>query len=174
MAANPFSESARLELEWKTFAHRVMVDAGLMLEPEVMIRQDGYNFMMDQIMVGMRTKILTDELPPESVTRSHDVVVYEPASTWQMWKRNNRCRWYTWKWLDAWLKRWPVKTREYKVCASVTLDLMRYRAYPEAQYRASDFRLGRAVLHHTIGSPIWDIENLSGYDYGKPSSEDGE
>ena len=172
----PISETARLELEWKQFAHQVMVDANLMLEPEFSVNQDGYHFLRDEIAVRMRTRILTDELPPESVTRSTKVPVYEPASTWQMWKRNNRLRWYTKWWLDAWLKRWPVKTREYQVGVNVTLDLSRYRAYPEAQYRASDFRLGRAVLHHTIGSPIWDFENLTGYDYGKPGSgdEDGE
>lgn len=154
-------QSARLELQWKDFATRMMVDAGLLLEPEIMIRQDAYDFIRDQIVLGFRAKILTDELPPETVTRSTKFPVYEPASTWQMWKRNNRLKWYTKWWLDAWLKRWPVRTREYQVGVDCTIDLSRFRAYPEAQYRASDFRLGRAVLHHTIGSPIWDFEHLN-------------
>lgn len=165
----PLSETARLQLEWKDFAARMMVDANLLLEPEIMIRQDGYDFIRDQIMVGFRAKVLTDSLPPESVTNSVDIEFREPASTWQMWKRNNRGRWYSWKWLDAWLKRWPVQTRVIKKAAHCTISLERLRSYPEAQYRASDFRLGRAVLMHNVGSPIWDIEHLSGYDYGKPS-----
>lgn len=159
-------QTARLELQWKDFAYRMMVDAGLMLEPEVMIREDGYNFMMDQIMVGMRTKILTDDLPPESVTHSTAVAQYLPTSTWQMWKYKSRGKWYAWKWLDAWLKKWPVVWEvdpERQGRATCTISLERLRAYPEAQYRASDFRLGRAVLMHSVGSPIWDIEHLTGY-----------
>lgn len=167
-------QTARLELQWKDFAYRMMVDAGLMLEPEIMIRQDdAMSFMMDQIMIGMRTKILTDNLPPESVTRSVEVEFHEPASTWQMWKRNNQGRWYTWKWLNAWLNKWPVKVTIHRKTATATISLERFRSYPEAQYRASDFRLGRAVLMHSIGSPVWDIEHLTGHDYGKPG-EDGE
>lgn len=148
-------QTARLELEWKNFGYHMMVDAGLMLEPEFMIRQDGYDFLRDQITVAMRTKILTDNLPPEVVKGSTEVVFHEPASTWQMWKRNNRCRWYTKWWLDKWLERWPVQTREVKKLAHAEFSLERFRAYPEAQYRASDFRLGRAVLMHGMSSMQW-------------------
>lgn len=148
-------QSARLELEWKNFAYRMMLDMGLMLEPEFMIRQDGYDFIRDQITVAMRTKILTDNLPPESVTESVEVVFHEPASTWQMWKRNNHGRWYTKGWLPWLLQRRPVKTREVKKTARATLSLERFRAYPEAQYRASDFRLGRAVLMHNVSPVEW-------------------
>lgn len=165
-------QTARLELQWKDFAYRMMVDAGLLLEPEIMIRQDdAMSFMMDQIMVGMRTKILTDNLPPESVTHSVEVEFHEPASTWQMWKRNNQNRWYTKGWLPWLLTRRPVRTRIVKKLAHATISLERFRSYPEAQYRASDFRLGRAVFMHTVGSPIWDIEHLAGHDYGKPEVE---
>lgn len=157
----PFGEAARLELQWKDFAYRMMVDMDLMLEPEFMIRQDAYDFIRDQITVAMRTKVLTDELPPETVRQSTRVDVHEPASTWQMWKRNNHGKWYTKGWLPWLLKRRPVRTRMYQKLVHCEIDLQRFRAYPEAQYRASDFRLGRAVLHHTIGSPIWDFEHLN-------------
>lgn len=165
-------QTARLELQWKDFATRMMVDAGLLLEPEIMIRQDdAMSFMMDQIMIGFRTKVLTDDLPPESVTNSVEVEFREPSSTWQMWKHNNHGRWYTKGWLPWLLTRRPVQTRVVKKLAHCTVSLERLRAYPEAQYRASDFHLGRAVLHHRVGSPIWDFEHLAGYDYGKPEAE---
>ncbi|QEQ93620.1 hypothetical protein SEA_ZUKO_42 [Streptomyces phage Zuko] len=153
-------QAARLELEWKNFGLQMMIDMDLMLEPEFMIRQDGYDFMRDQIRMAMRMKVLTDNLPPETVKSSTEVVFHEPASTWQMWKRNNQGRWYTKWWLAKWLERWPVKTREVKKLAHATLSLERFRAYPEAQYRASDFRLGRAVLMHAV-SPVewWKDEN---------------
>lgn len=164
MRAEDF-QSARLELEWKNFAYQMMVDAGMMLEPEFFVGQNGYDFIRDQITVGVRTKILCDELPPESVTNSTEVVFHEPASTWQMWKRNNRGRWYTKGWLPWLIERRPVKTRQVKKLVHCTISLERLRSYPEAQYRASDFRLGRAVLHHRVGSPIWDFEHLAGHDY---------
>lgn len=153
-------QSARLELEWKNFGLHMMLDAGLMLEPEFMIRQDAYDFMRDQVTIAMRTKVLTDNLPPESVTNSTTVVFHEPTSTWQMWKRNNHGKWYTKGWLPWLLTRRPVKTREVKKLAHCTVSLERFRSYPEAKYRASDFRLGRAVLMHSIGSPVWDFEHL--------------
>ena len=170
---NPLSETARLELEWKNFGLHMMMDMDLMLEPEFSITQGGYDFMRDQIRLAMRTKVLTDNLPPEMVKSSTEVEFHEPASTWQMWKRNNHGRWYTKGWLPWLLTRRPVRTRIIKKLAHTTVSLERYRAYPEAQYRASDFRLGRAVLMHNVGSPVWDIEHLAGYDYGKPEGEGG-
>lgn len=171
----PLSEAARLELEWKTFGHQMMVDLDCLLEPEFTVRSDDrMSFLMNNITLQMRTKILTDNLPPESVSHNTTVPQYLPTSTWQMWKYRNGGKWYTWKWLDAWLKKWPVVWQidpERQGRATCTVDLSRFRAYPQAQYRASDFRLGRAVLMHAIGSPIWDIEHLTGY---KPKDEGGE
>lgn len=156
-------QAARLELEWKNFAYRMMVDMNLMLEPEFMIRQDGYDFLRDQMMVAMRVKVLTDNLPPEKVTESTTVRVEEPASTWQMWKRNNQGRWYTKWWLAKWLEKWPVIMTGHDKRVTMSVNLERFRAYPEAQYRPSDFRLGRAVLMHAV-SPVewWRDENPEG------------
>lgn len=151
-------QAARLELEWKNFGYRMMVDMGLMLEPEFMIRQDGYDFIRDQITVAMRTKVLTDNLPPEIVRDTVTVTFEEPASTWQMWKRNNAGKWYTKWWLDKWVGKWPVLMTEHTRQATASLSLERFRAYPEAQYRASDFRLGsRAVLMHSVSPMNWDF-----------------
>lgn len=150
-------QTTKLELEWKNFGLQMMVDMNLMLEPEFMVRQDGYDFIRDQITVAMRTKILTDNLPPETVSASKGVLFHEPASTWQMWKRNNQGHWYTWKWLDAWLKKWPIQYVQTERVATLEVNLERFRSYPEAQYRASDFRLGKAVLMHNMSNPWWDL-----------------
>lgn len=148
-------QAARLELEWKDFGYRVMLDMGLMLEPEFLVRQDGYDLIRDRVAVAMRTKILTDNLPPETVTDSVEVVFHEPASTWQMWKRNNQGRWYTKWWLPWLLQRRPVKSHGVSKTARATLSLERFRVYPEAKYRASDFPLGRAVLMHSVSPVEW-------------------
>lgn len=168
-------EASRLEMQWKEFGHRMMVDAGLMLEPEFMV-SDQAGFLMDQIMIGMRTRILTDNLPPEVVTETTTVRVEEPASTWQMWKRNNQGRWYTKWWLVKWLAKWPVIMKGHDKRITMSVDLERFRTYPEARYRASDFGLGRAVLLHSISPVSWRYEDYgpsigSGYQSHKGDDE---
>lgn len=154
-------QDAKLALEWKEFAVQMMIDMDLMLEPEFSINQGAMDFMRDQIRLAMRVKILSDDLPPETITKTTTVRVEEPASTWQMWKRNNQGRWYTKWWLAKWLSKWPVIMNGHDKRVTMTADLTRYRAYPEAKYRASDFRLGRAVLLSSISPFEWRYE-----DYG--------
>src|SRR3546814_2643700 len=55
-------------------------------------------------LIQMVTKLLTDDLPPENVRQSTRIDVHEPASTWQMWERNNHGKWYTKGWLPWLLK----------------------------------------------------------------------
>lgn len=149
-------QSHRVELEFKRFAQQIAVDAGIMAEMEMRVGQGGYDFLRDQIMVQMVTKLLTDDLPPEKVKQSTRVDVNEPASTWQMWKRNNRGKWYTKWWLDKWLAKWPVRTRTYQKVAHCEFDLERYRAYPQARVAAPV--LGRAVQFHTIRNINWSVD----------------
>ncbi len=148
--------SHRVELEFKRFAQQIAVDAGIMAEMEMRVGQGGYDFLRDQIMIQMVTKLLTDDLPPENVRQSTRVDVNEPASTWQMWKRNNRGKWYTKGWLDKWLAKWPVRTRTYQKVAHCDFNLERYRAYPKARVAAPV--LGRAVMFHTIRDINWSVD----------------
>ncbi len=157
---DPLGDTSRLELEWKNWALRKMVEMDLFLEPEFMMRQ-GVDFLRDEMMVGMRVKVLTDNLPPESVRESTTITIHEPASTWQTWKSNNHGKWYTKGWLPWLLTRRPVKTTERRQQVTCTVNLERFRSYPEASYRASDFRLGRVVLHHNLSSPMWDFGPIS-------------
>jgi hypothetical protein len=159
-------QASRLELEWKNFGLQMMIDMDLMLEPEFSLSQHGYDFMRDQVRLAMRTKILTDNLPPEKITKSTTVRVEEPASTWQMWKRNNQGKWYTKWWLAKWLEKWPVIMNGHDKTVTMTVNLERFRAYPEAKYRASQMGLGRVRLMHTLSEPWWDNTD--------PVSEDGE
>jgi hypothetical protein len=143
-------------LRFKKFAQTMAVDAGIMAEISLSMDPHDYDFLRDQVVVKMVTKLLTDDLPPETVEATRVVVFREPASTWQMWKRNNRHKWYTWKWLNAWIGRWPVKTVEIKKSASVTMDLTRFRAYPKALVQSPI--LGEAVMFHDIRDVRWDVE----------------
>lgn len=149
-----FLSGERVKLEFRRFAQQMAVDAGIMAEMEFRMGQNSsYDFLRDQIMVQMVAKILTDDLPPERVSQSTRVKVTEPASTWQMWKRNNQGKWYTKWWLPRLLAKRPVRTREYEKLVHCEFNLERYRAYPRARVQAP--ALGNAVLFHTIRDVYW-------------------
>lgn len=148
-------QSAKVTMEFKRFAQQIAVDAGVMAEMNISVSQDdAYNFLRDQVMVRMVTKLLTDDLPPEHIEKSTHVAVEIPTSTWQMWKLRHGKRWYARK-LVA---RWPVKYGPHpegrKVMATCEFDLARYRAYPQARVQSPT--LGNAVMFHTIENIRWD------------------
>lgn len=154
--------SARVTMELRRFAQAIAIDAGIMAEMSLYVDQDNaYDFLRDQVTVKMVTKLLTDDLPPENVRQSTRIQVHEPASTWQMWKRNNHGKWYTKGWLPWLLKRRPVKTRTYEKLAHCEFNLERYRAYPRARVQSPV--LGNAVQFHTIRDVRWwEDENPEG------------
>lgn len=145
--------SHKVTMELKRFAQAIAIDAGIMAEMSLHVDDRGYDFLRDQVTVRMVTKLLTDDLPPENVRQSTRIDVHEPASTWQMWKRNNQGKWYTKGWLPWLLKRRPVKTRTYQKLVHCDFNLERYRAYPRARVQAPV--LGNAVMFHTIRDVRW-------------------
>jgi hypothetical protein len=152
----PEAASDVVTMEFKRYAQQMLLDANIMAEVRFSVDSDGYNFLRDQVAVKMVAKILTDDLPPEHVRQSTRIDVHEPASTWQMWKRNNHGKWYTKGWLPWLLTRRPVKTREYQKLVHCEFNLERYRAYPQARIQSPT--LGRAVMFHDIRDVRWDGE----------------
>ena len=146
-----FLADERVVLEFKKFAQAMALDAGIMAEMNLSVDPSGYNFMRDQVMVRMVTKLLTDDLPPEHVTQSTMIKVREPKSTWQMWKFQNGHHWFA-RWF---VDRRPVKYREYEKSVQCEFNLERYRAYPRARVQSP--ALGNAVMFHTIRDVQWDV-----------------
>lgn len=73
--------------------------------------------------------VLAERLPPETVSDSRDVTFDVPASWWQHWKQSHAAAWYA-RWL---VKRRPVKHHRVVKRVALTVDLERYRTYPEAR-----------------------------------------
>lgn len=151
-------DTARLELQWKRFGSQMMLDAGLFLEPEFSVGQGAYDFLRDQVTVRMVTHVLTDELPPETVTYHTSVTHEIPASTWQMWKLRHGKRWYARRFVEKWPVQYSGHPENRQVGVTATIDLERFRTYPQAPYRAADWGLGRTVLHHSIRNLRWGID----------------
>jgi len=74
--------------------------------------------------------VLAEKLPPKSVARSEHVTFEFPASTWQMFKMNHAESW----WLGWFVREWPVRWNTHKKLATLTVDLERYRTFPQANY----------------------------------------
>lgn len=109
-----------------------------------------------QLVFQLRTKILTDDLPPEEFTARDHIVFEVPASTWQMWKKRHGHRWYA----RRLVARWPVRYQpdpdgrgQDAVC---TFNLDRWRAYPRAKVVIPEDRFGAPVLFHAIRELRWE------------------
>ncbi|MGW1001762.1 hypothetical protein [Streptomyces sp. NPDC002520] len=140
-------------LTFKQYAHQFMVDEALFLDLDVSVQRT----MFDQALFQMRTKILTDELPPHMLAERKRVTFEVPASTWQMWKKRHAHRWYARRLVARWPVRYePDPDGRYgdAVCSFV---LERFRTYPRAQVQLPRDRFGMEVLAHGIRDLRWDV-----------------
>lgn len=97
-----------------------------------------------RLAVALKKDILAEKLPPASVT-AHKRVEFSrtfPADWWQLWKNQHAPSWFR--------RRWPVRwTTETEVRdVEVTVDLQKYRTYPEATYALP--KLGKPVKFHAV------------------------
>lgn len=148
-------ETERVAMQFRKFGQQIAVDAGIMAEMDLTVGQDSaMSFLRDEIMVRMVAKILTDDLPPETVTKTTRVDCEIPASTWQMWKLIHAERWYARRLVDKWPVRYAPHPEMRQIPVTCTFTLERYRAYPKA--RVTSPVLGQPVLFHTIRGEHWD------------------
>lgn len=93
----------------------------------------------DQIIYRLTAQVLADQLPPERVERSSSATFDVPASWWQAWKAEHPGLWRGWL-----RRRWPALTAEHTRTMTLSVDLRRYRVYPEQT----------AVLPQYFGRPV--------------------
>lgn len=147
-------EMAQVALTFKQYAQQFMVSEDLLLDVDARVQGD----IFGQYLFQLRTKVLTDDLPPKQFTARHHVTYEVPTSTWQMWKKRHARRWYARRLVARWPVRYgpdPDRRGRDAVC---TFNLERYRAYPHAKYRLPPERFGRAVLVHAIRDLGWEEE----------------
>jgi hypothetical protein len=100
-----------------------------------------------QMIAEISTLVRTHHLPPEQFTRNAEL--YVPATWWQHWKRDvaGKRRWLSWI-----VRRWPVRHTLTK--ATMTVDLSRYRTYPDAPDIGHISGYAMNYLQHDLSSRI--------------------
>ena len=147
-------EFDRVALTFKRYAQQFAVSEELFLDFDVSMRRD---FLLDQVLFQLKTKILADDLPPESFTARQHVTYEIPASTWQMWKKRHAHRWYARRLVARWPVRYEPDPDGRGTEAVCTFNLERYRTYPRAKVQLPRDRFGDAVLAHGIRNIQWDL-----------------
>lgn len=149
---NPYYEEKRVALTFKRYAQQFLVDADLFLDVDVSAQEHVFGQQLYQF----RTKILTDDLPPETLTQRTHIVHEIPASTWQMWKKRHARRWYARRFVARWPVRYAPDPDGRGTDAVCTFNLERYRTYPRARVALPQGRFGATVLAHVIRDVRWN------------------
>ncbi|WP_069769811.1 hypothetical protein [Streptomyces sp. LUP30] len=149
----PDYEEERIALSFKRFAQQFLVDEGLFFDVDVAVRQE----IFGQRLFQLRANILTDDLPPETLTQRTRITHEIPASTWQMWKKRHARRWYARRLVACWPVRYGPDPDGRGTDAVCTFDLERYRTYPRARVALPE-QFGRPVYVHAIRDMRWNEE----------------
>lgn len=146
------SDFSAAELTFKRYAQQFTVDGDFLLDVDVAVQRQFFG----NLAVQFRTKILADDLPPETFTARQRVTYEVPTSTWQMWKKRHGHRWYA----RRLVARWPVcyeQDRDGRGADAVcTFNLERWRSYPQARVHLPRDRFGDTVRVHAIRDLRWD------------------
>jgi hypothetical protein len=149
-------EPDRIALTFKRYAAQVAVNEEFFLHDlDVQVQQE---MVYGQLLLQLRTKILTDDLPPAQFTARDRVTFEVPASTWQMWKKRHADSWYARKLVARWPVRYEPDPDGRGADAVCTFDLERWRAYPRANVPLPPDRFGGAVHFHAVRGLRWNHE----------------
>lgn len=150
-------EFQQIALEFKTWVQQRAISEDVVdaMSMDVNLRQTIYG----EFLMGIRMRILTDSLPPETVTERRRFTYEIPSSTWQMFKLRNSHQW----WLARLVERYPVRyerdpgNRGETVTCS--FDLERYRTYPQPKFALPERRFGKMYFAHEIRNLQWRRED---------------
>lgn len=122
-------------LEIRKLAMKQAITGHMLDTLTVEVRQDPGLFLVDQFLLEFRAQILAHRLPPEKITETAESELEFPATPWQMWKQDHAgSRW--WGWIA---RRWPVGMKKARVRHVLTVDLQRFRNYPDAPAVPSEY-----------------------------------
>ncbi|MFE6362941.1 hypothetical protein ACFVP3_23445 [Streptomyces sp. NPDC057806] len=153
-------DEERVALTFKRYAVRFAAEQELILDWDVSVQQQFFG----QFVFELQTKILTDDLPPERLTKSTHVRYEVPASTWQMWKARHARRWYARRLVARWPVRYEPDPDGRGTEAVCTFDLERFRTYPRARVQLPREQFGMEVLAHGIHNIRWTKGEGTGAD----------
>lgn len=88
------------------------------------------DLLRNSFIYRLKTDILAEKLPPEKVERSKTFTLDFPASSWQHFKQEHSESW----WLRWLVQRRPIRYQALEQTATLTVDLERYRTFPQCNY----------------------------------------
>lgn len=97
------------------------------------------------------TYVRTHNLPSEHVEEVVQLGSHVPTSWWQHWKQDVAAKRSMLRWI---VRRWPVKTRTQCHIATVTLDLRRFRVYPDAPNIGDLHGFALNYMNHTKDTSV--------------------
>lgn len=113
-------ERLKLGLQMRVGAH--VLDSLRLERQQDMIYND--------LLYRLEASVLAEKLPPEKVERSKVVTLDFPASSWQHFKQEHSESW----WLGWLVRRRPIRYQALEQTATLTVDLERYRTFPQCNY----------------------------------------
>jgi hypothetical protein len=141
-------------LTFKRYAQQFLVNEELLLDLDVSVQREVFGQYLFQI----RTKILSDDLPPHTLAERTRVTFEVPASTWQMWKKRHARRWYARRLVARWPVRYEPDPDGRYADAVCSFDLERFRTYPRARVQLPRDQFGMEVLAHGIRNIRWTVD----------------
>jgi hypothetical protein len=143
-------DTTLIELEWLELSASKAVPAAVAKRMRVSAYRDEHT---KDVVYTLTTHLLAERLPPVEETASTCVRVPVPATWWDHWKAAHA---------DAWYARWLVRCRPPRYVeetrkVTLTVELRRYRCFPESRYVLPD-ALGPGRPIAVLGSKRWAVE----------------
>lgn len=117
-----------IELRWDKYIAHLEVPAELLDNTKAKVY--GSEALLNVYLLRVQTDILCDDLEPEEVEAIETVLFWFPATTWQMFKKNNAERWFM-RWF---IKRWPIRMHGERKTVTLNATIRRRDIYPSAKY----------------------------------------
>jgi len=151
-------EIGRIYLETQKVSYRLMggfMQANLRFTAE-------RDALLGQMIYELATNVLTHKLPPETVEETGILACDHPATWWQQWKHDIATNTRGLRWIA---RRWPVHTIRTVHKLTVTLDLRRFRVYPDAPNISPVRGFGINFMNYTsFTTARWDTDDVGAND----------
>ncbi len=138
-------------LDWVKVAVAARVSAEFADDARLDIRREAWN----NLVYKLSSHVLTDKLPPETITERKTFRFEVPASPWQQFKATHAHRW----WMRSVVARRPVRMVEHLRIGELVVNLERFHAYPQAKVakQLGQARQGFNLTREVRWDEVWPV-----------------
>lgn len=110
--------------------------------------------ILNRMIYEISTKVRSHNLPPEQVEETRTLACDHPADWWQQWKHDVAAKHWALRWI---VRRRPVQFTRTWHKLTVTMDLRRFRVYPDAPNIGAAHWFAISFMNHTRSvNARWD------------------